>query len=88
MFQQYVVDQWAKVEQERLRYIKNNQATLRAETYRGIRDAFMREDVNTYRDSNQPGDLMANAMESATFSQLLSLAVLSICFVGIKMLWL
>lgn len=37
--QQFIVDQWAKVEMSRLRWCKNNQKTLRAEVYSGLKDA-------------------------------------------------
>ncbi|KAL7543674.1 hypothetical protein ACHAWF_007442 [Thalassiosira exigua] len=37
--QQYMVDQWIKVELERLRWVKGNQKAFRAEVYLGLRDA-------------------------------------------------
>ena len=37
--QQYVVDQFAKIELSRLNYIKNNQKEMRAELYNGLKDA-------------------------------------------------
>ncbi|KAL7553461.1 hypothetical protein ACHAWF_016745 [Thalassiosira exigua] len=37
--QQYMVNQWLKVELKRLRWVKDNQKTLRAEVYSGLRDA-------------------------------------------------
>ncbi|KAG3019639.1 hypothetical protein PC123_g6689 [Phytophthora cactorum] len=43
VFQQYCVDQRAKVEQEALRWVSNNQATLRADLYSGIQDAYLTE---------------------------------------------
>jgi hypothetical protein len=33
LFSQYLVDEYAKIETERLNYIKNNQAKLRADSY-------------------------------------------------------
>lgn len=39
LFNQYVVDMYVKIESERLRYIKFNQAKLRAEEYTHLRDA-------------------------------------------------
>lgn len=39
LFQEYIIDAWAQVEFGRLRFIQNNQTTLRADTYRGIGDA-------------------------------------------------
>lgn len=45
LFQQYVVDQWAKAEQERLRWFLANQAEIRADQYIGVRDALDQRDV-------------------------------------------
>ena len=39
LFQQYVVDQYSKMEMQRLRYIRMNQNVLRAEVYQGLSDA-------------------------------------------------
>jgi hypothetical protein len=39
LFQQWIVDQYAKVEQERLQYIRHNQRKIRAELYQGLMDA-------------------------------------------------
>ena len=39
LFQEYIVDFWAQIEQGRIRWIRLNQATLRADTYAGIADA-------------------------------------------------
>ena len=39
LYQQYIVDQYAKIEQNRLNYLKLNQSTLRAELYQGAVDA-------------------------------------------------
>ncbi|KAG2784358.1 hypothetical protein PC129_g21054 [Phytophthora cactorum] len=43
VFQQYCVDPRAKVEQEALRWVSNNQATLPADLYSGIQDAYLNE---------------------------------------------
>ena len=40
IFQQYVVDMYAKIEQSRLNYLKNNQHEIRAELYKGIQDIY------------------------------------------------
>ena len=42
--QQYVVDQFAKIELSRLNYIKNNQKEMRAELYNGLKDAVTKND--------------------------------------------
>jgi hypothetical protein len=39
LFQQYVVDAWASVEQNNLNWARHNQKKLRAEVYSGLRDA-------------------------------------------------
>lgn len=39
LMHQYVVDQYAKIETERLRFLRFNQDTLRAELYQGVTDA-------------------------------------------------
>jgi len=38
LFQQYLVDSYVKIEQNRLNWIRNNQTELRAETYTGLMD--------------------------------------------------
>ena len=37
--QEWICDNWAKCEQDRLSFLRHNQATLRAELYQGIQDA-------------------------------------------------
>ena len=39
LFQQYVVDIYVKIETMQLRYLRNNQDTIRAELYQGLQDA-------------------------------------------------
>ena len=39
LFQEYVVDSWASAEQSRLRWLRDNQKTIRADVYRGLADA-------------------------------------------------
>lgn len=39
LFQQFVVDAYARIEQERLRYLRFNQRKIRADLYQGIEDA-------------------------------------------------
>ena len=39
LYQQYIVDQYAKIEQNRLNYLRQNQSTLRTEYYQGAIDA-------------------------------------------------
>ena len=46
LYQQYMVDQYAKMEQERLNYLRLNQSTLRAEMYQGAVDAIHTGDTS------------------------------------------
>lgn len=43
LFSQYIVDMYAKIESERLLFIRLNQKKLRAENYIHLRDAIMNE---------------------------------------------
>ena len=44
LFQQYLVDQYAKVEEQRLNFIRYNQNSIRAEMYDGLADVVLRGD--------------------------------------------
>ena len=46
LFSQFLVDMYAKIETERLTYIRKNQAQLRADSYIHLRDAIGRQDVD------------------------------------------
>ncbi|XP_076301721.1 uncharacterized protein LOC143219730 [Lasioglossum baleicum] len=46
LFSQFLVDMYAKIETERLMYIRKNQAQLRADSYIHLRDAIERQDVD------------------------------------------
>ena len=46
LYQQFLVDAFMNVEQERLDFIRSNQANLRIESYQGIHDAILRGDVH------------------------------------------
>lgn len=46
LFQQYIVDAFAAIEQERLYYIRTHQTQLRTELYETIRDAVCRGDTD------------------------------------------
>ena len=41
LFQQYVVDAWASIEQSKLNWVRYHQKELRADVYQGLRDAAM-----------------------------------------------
>lgn len=46
LFHQYVVDMYAKMEQERLNFIRRNQNTLRCELYNNLQDAVLADDFD------------------------------------------
>ncbi|GBL77760.1 hypothetical protein AVEN_152973-1 [Araneus ventricosus] len=45
LFHQFIVDMYAKIESERLLYIRLNQRTLRVEQYVHLRDAVMNDGI-------------------------------------------
>lgn len=49
-----MVDEYAKIETERLNYIKNNQVKLRADSYIHLKDAIGRRDI----EANQLGQMV------------------------------
>ena len=46
LFQQYVVDMWAKIHQYELNFLRTNQAKLRSELYAGLVDALQHNEVS------------------------------------------
>merc|ERR1711923_145131 len=44
LFQEYLCDMWAKIEAYKLNWVKYNQKTIRAETYKGLVDAINKDD--------------------------------------------
>jgi hypothetical protein len=44
LYQQYIVDQYLKIENSKLQYIRHNQAKLRVEMYKGLVDAYAKGD--------------------------------------------
>ncbi|KAK7256606.1 hypothetical protein RIF29_30060 [Crotalaria pallida] len=46
LLQQYVVDNYVKIESARLRYIRDNQPEIRAEMYQGLEDALHAGETN------------------------------------------
>jgi hypothetical protein len=46
LYQEWGVDQYSKVESQRLFYIRNNQGPLRAAIYGGVADAVANNDAN------------------------------------------
>ena len=47
LFQQYVVDAFAVVDQAKLEWIRMHQAQIRADLYNGLADAIVRDEVDT-----------------------------------------
>jgi len=46
LFQQYIVDAWAFVDQAKLEWIRINQASLRTDLYNGLADAIVQDEVD------------------------------------------
>ena len=46
LFQQHLVDAWASIEASELYWVRNNQKTIRADLYNGLRDALRGENVD------------------------------------------
>ena len=46
LYQQYIVDQYCKIELARLRYLRFNQKKLRSDLYSGVSDSVGRGDVH------------------------------------------
>ncbi|GMF58247.1 unnamed protein product [Phytophthora fragariaefolia] len=62
LFQQWIVDQRAKCEQEQLRWVAKNQKKLRAELYHGISDALLNEETITLDE----GEVLVSEYDRAT----------------------
>ncbi|GMF49014.1 unnamed protein product [Phytophthora fragariaefolia] len=62
LFQQWVVDQRAKCEQEQLRWVAKNQKKLCAELYHGISDALLNEETVTLDE----GEVLVSEYDRAT----------------------
>ncbi|GET67424.1 uncharacterized protein LOC104885245 [Rhizophagus irregularis DAOM 181602=DAOM 197198] len=58
LYQQYVVDQYSKIEQHRLNYLRFNQSSLRLDLYKGIADAIHADDRDA--DDRDAGDIGQN----------------------------
>uniref|UniRef100_A0A2N9J2K3 ATP-dependent DNA helicase n=1 Tax=Fagus sylvatica TaxID=28930 RepID=A0A2N9J2K3_FAGSY len=46
LFQQFIVDAYTCIEEERLQWVRRNQKKLRSELYSGLKDAILRGDTN------------------------------------------
>ena len=53
LFQEYIVDSWATTEQSRLKWVKDNQKKIRAETYQGLTDAVAADPTTNGGDLGQ-----------------------------------
>ena len=51
LFQQWIVDQFAKIDQCRLNFFRDNQTTIRADLYAGLIDAIENDD---FKNAGQP----------------------------------
>ncbi|KAF8391388.1 hypothetical protein HHK36_023692 [Tetracentron sinense] len=49
LFQQYSVDNYVKIETQRLRYLRDNQNVIRSELYQGLQDAIASGETNAAR---------------------------------------
>jgi hypothetical protein len=47
LYQEWVVDQYSKVEGQQLRWVRLNQTTLRADQYKGMVDAMQQDGANS-----------------------------------------
>ena len=68
--QQYVVDQWVKIEHQRLQYLRENQRQLRVDWYRGLHDHIQWRQ-NQQNQQNR-GDAAAGVPVSRVFRQYLN----------------
>lgn len=50
LLQQYVVDNYVKIESHRLRWVRSHQTTLRAELYQGLQDSLNAGENNAGMD--------------------------------------
>src|SRR6267154_978448 len=53
LFQQYVVDAWATIEQSNLNWIRNNQKRLRADCYRGLTDNVLNDGIDDLAETGR-----------------------------------
>jgi hypothetical protein len=53
LFQQWIVDAWAATDQGRLNWLRNNQAKLRVDLYKGLADAIANDAQTTLGDLGQ-----------------------------------
>jgi hypothetical protein len=57
LFEQYIVDQYAKVGRERLRWYRDNQDDFLTTHYQGLADAYVADDGTTPDDISRPTTL-------------------------------
>lgn len=61
-FQEWIVTQWAKIEQQRLCYLRNNQQRLRADTYQAVQQR-----ASTSSDATNPHEFGRRIVLPSTF---------------------
>ena len=47
LFQQYIADEWAKIDQHNLSFLRTHQADIRSDLYNGLTDALEAGDINS-----------------------------------------
>ena len=67
LFQQYIVDNYAKMEQNRLAYIRHNQKKLRCEIYQGLQDAVRIDDPVGSASSQNMANIGKRVILPSTF---------------------
>src|SRR3984957_17422559 len=63
LFQQYIVDAWASVEDSELYWVRNNQTTIRADLYDGLRDAMREGQGLDMRQMGRPSSYLPHTQE-------------------------
>ncbi|KAG2073113.1 hypothetical protein BDR04DRAFT_1011474, partial [Suillus decipiens] len=79
LFQQYVVDAWASIEQSRLNWIRNNQKKLRADCYQGLTDNILSDGIGNLAETGRAIILPSSHSGSPRYMQQLLQDSLAIC---------
>ena len=79
MFQQYICDAWASVEQSNLTWIVHNQKKIRADLYSGLRDRIAQDPNVNLQDTGRNVVLPSSHSGSPRYMQQLLQDSLAIC---------
>jgi hypothetical protein len=79
LFQQYVVDAWASIEQSYLNWVRSNQRQLRADCYRGLTDNVVNEGVDDLAQTGRAIILPSSHTGSPRYMHQLLQDSLAIC---------